>query len=57
MNKNINRCTNYTKNYFGYIRWYFAISHLYIVEDAHILRPLEQEAIVEVTVEEHGDQQ
>lgn len=44
----------------GYIRWYFVISHPYIIrqqEDAHILRPLEQETIDELAVEEHGDQQ
>ena len=44
----------------GYIRWYFSISHSYILHqqvDVHIPRPPEQKSLDEVTDEEHGDQQ
>ena len=44
----------------GYVRWYFAISHSYIIHQqkvAHIPRLHEQETIDELAVEEHGDQQ
>jgi hypothetical protein len=44
----------------GYIRWYFSISHPYILrqqEDAHISGPSEQETVDEVVAEEHEDQQ
>jgi len=44
----------------GYIRWYFVISHPYILrqqEDVHIPMPPEKEAFDEVAVEEHEDWQ
>ena len=40
----------------GYMRWFFTISYPYIItpiEDVDIPRPHEQEALNEITIEEH----